>query len=337
MSDRGDKWARCPRCKGTRGVGTQTGGFPEYNKSSCPCGWEGREVDLLPREPEKPEPLGFRAGVPKKSVLYTDVSKLAESLPDKVKERYAGARIREDWYEKVHIQGGSSDRLLTEARCGKYVGDNDGTCPQLTCVREKGHPGLCDNVSDLDDETHEVVVRNGVVEEVHVYCPRGSNVDVHVGRTASGALQTRTEVDGELYEETLGPIRVQSIKATTRKLRARWSAVPADEVFDKEALAAAFESEKEARALTMDEIVAVQPMTAPVKMEIEVVYQPSAAVVGKRYFITYKVPAVTGDEKLEAGPYETIEEARHHYSEIFNYEGVEQVEIVGRDIAEAKP
>ncbi len=30
--------------------------------------------------------------------------------------------------------------------CGKYLGDNDGTCPQLTCVRRKNHDGLCDNV-----------------------------------------------------------------------------------------------------------------------------------------------------------------------------------------------
>jgi hypothetical protein len=30
-------------------------------------------------------------------------------------------------------------------RCGQYMGDNDGTNPQLTCIRGKGHPGLCDN------------------------------------------------------------------------------------------------------------------------------------------------------------------------------------------------
>jgi hypothetical protein len=30
--------------------------------------------------------------------------------------------------------------------CGKYLGDNDGTCPQLTCIRRYGHEGLCDNV-----------------------------------------------------------------------------------------------------------------------------------------------------------------------------------------------
>ena len=35
--------------------------------------------------------------------------------------------------------------------CGKYLGDNDGTCPQLTCIRASGHPGLCDNVRG-DDE-----------------------------------------------------------------------------------------------------------------------------------------------------------------------------------------
>ena len=35
---------------------------------------------------------------------------------------------------------------LASPRCGKYLGDNDGTCPQLTCIRERGHGGLCDNV-----------------------------------------------------------------------------------------------------------------------------------------------------------------------------------------------
>ena len=37
-------------------------------------------------------------------------------------------------------------------RCGRYLGDNDGTCPQLSCVRERGHAGLCDNTSDRADE-----------------------------------------------------------------------------------------------------------------------------------------------------------------------------------------
>jgi hypothetical protein len=31
-------------------------------------------------------------------------------------------------------------------KCGKYLGDNDATCPQLTCIRDHGHEGLCDNV-----------------------------------------------------------------------------------------------------------------------------------------------------------------------------------------------
>ena len=30
--------------------------------------------------------------------------------------------------------------------CGAYLGDNDGTCPQLTCIRRRRHDGLCDNV-----------------------------------------------------------------------------------------------------------------------------------------------------------------------------------------------
>lgn len=34
------------------------------------------------------------------------------------------------------------------ATCGKYIGDNDATCPQLTCVRDAGHADMCDNVCD---------------------------------------------------------------------------------------------------------------------------------------------------------------------------------------------
>lgn len=30
--------------------------------------------------------------------------------------------------------------------CGRYLGDNDATTPQLTCIRRMGHVGLCDNL-----------------------------------------------------------------------------------------------------------------------------------------------------------------------------------------------
>ncbi len=39
-----------------------------------------------------------------------------------------------------------SDESPPKPLCGKYIGDNDATCPQLTCIRPKGHEGLCDNV-----------------------------------------------------------------------------------------------------------------------------------------------------------------------------------------------
>ena len=35
--------------------------------------------------------------------------------------------------------------------CNAYLGDNYGTCPQLTCILRHGHSGLCDNVADHDD------------------------------------------------------------------------------------------------------------------------------------------------------------------------------------------
>lgn len=37
-------------------------------------------------------------------------------------------------------------------RCRQYLGDNDATCPQLTCTRRDGHKGACDNVAgEVDD------------------------------------------------------------------------------------------------------------------------------------------------------------------------------------------
>lgn len=35
--------------------------------------------------------------------------------------------------------------------CGRYLGDNDATCPQTTCIRERFHRGLCDNTNAADD------------------------------------------------------------------------------------------------------------------------------------------------------------------------------------------
>lgn len=36
-------------------------------------------------------------------------------------------------------------RSAEAPKCGVYLGDNDGTCPQLTCIRDKGHEGDHDN------------------------------------------------------------------------------------------------------------------------------------------------------------------------------------------------
>jgi hypothetical protein len=38
------------------------------------------------------------------------------------------------------------EQLSTHPGCGRYLGDSDATCLQLTCVRDRGHDGLCDNV-----------------------------------------------------------------------------------------------------------------------------------------------------------------------------------------------
>ena len=55
------------------------------------------------------------------------------------------------------------------------------------------------------------------------------------------------------------------------------------------------------------------------------------------FFVEYKVPALTGDKVHAQGPYLTKHIARGHYEDIFNFEGVEQVEIVGRPNTHEKP
>lgn len=47
---------------------------------------------------------------------------------------------------------------MTE-RCGKFVGDNDATCPQLHCIRERGHTGLCDSTFEGSDEELENILK----------------------------------------------------------------------------------------------------------------------------------------------------------------------------------
>lgn len=64
--------------------------------------------------------------------------------------------------------------------CGKYLGDNDATCPQLTCIRRKDHGGLCDNVNSFEDDEDEdgrprpfivglLKARNELVREGNIY------------------------------------------------------------------------------------------------------------------------------------------------------------------------
>ena len=45
--------------------------------------------------------------------------------------------------------------------CGKYLGDNDATCPQLTCIRDQGHDGDCDNVVGDHAAYAEIVLSAG--------------------------------------------------------------------------------------------------------------------------------------------------------------------------------
>lgn len=55
------------------------------------------------------------------------------------------------------------------------------------------------------------------------------------------------------------------------------------------------------------------------------------------FFVTYRIPALTGEKLHEAGPYGTRGEARDHRADIEEFEGVEQVEIIGRFAPSTKP
>lgn len=44
--------------------------------------------------------------------------------------------------------------MKAKVTCGAYLGDNDATCPQTTCIRDKNHKGLCDNVHAHNDDLH---------------------------------------------------------------------------------------------------------------------------------------------------------------------------------------
>lgn len=80
-------------------------------------------------------------------------------------------------------------------RCRKYLGDNDATTPQLTCLRRRGHDGLCDNVLGDDDEV-DIGVRRDVDMHVLDLCPvaecahavRAIDSDARTGRCHGGHL-----------------------------------------------------------------------------------------------------------------------------------------------------
>lgn len=57
---------------------------------------------------------------------------------------------------------------MHQSRCGVYMGDNDGTCPQLTCIRYKGHEGLHDNVRG-DEETNSETTEQDYAEALDAF------------------------------------------------------------------------------------------------------------------------------------------------------------------------
>jgi hypothetical protein len=79
--------------------------------------------------------------------------------------------------------------------CGKYLGDNDGTCPQLTCIRDKGHDGRCDNVQG-DPRSAALAHCGG--HDVHKPSCAACRRDEAERRTASAKSETATPLAADV-------------------------------------------------------------------------------------------------------------------------------------------
>lgn len=114
---------------------------------------------------EQPKDL-FTVGVVPQHWLDAQPTKLENGLT------WPGGMPRNLWLGTILRAGGEqavedllearvAERFLVRLRgvepaetrplCNSYLGDDDATNPQLTCVRTKGHEGLCDNIrGDFD-------------------------------------------------------------------------------------------------------------------------------------------------------------------------------------------
>ena len=91
-------------------------------------------------------------------------------------------------------------RLAAGRECGKYLGDNFGTCPKLTCVRPPGH-ALCDNVrgewDDIAALVAEVERLRGLLARLVVAgsphesatCPEDDTCECELRRDIDAALR----------------------------------------------------------------------------------------------------------------------------------------------------
>jgi hypothetical protein len=107
--------------------------------------------------------------------------------------------------ESAHVLGlTNSRRCPNEARlCGVYLGDNDGTCPQLTCIRGKGHGGAHDNVRG-DPEIHEGPRPDNPESDAAFWQDQCRQHD-HMGY-----LRGRREMAAELARKALGDARPET-------------------------------------------------------------------------------------------------------------------------------
>jgi hypothetical protein len=78
--------------------------------------------------------------------LYESVLDSVGYMAGNVWKRYTAAEFHAETLRNRGLVNVQPVKPFVPKLCGKLLGDNDGTCPQLTCVRFVNHEGDCDNV-----------------------------------------------------------------------------------------------------------------------------------------------------------------------------------------------
>jgi hypothetical protein len=135
------------RCASEGGEFTRFGregvSFENAELSDCDC------PHTLLKLIDEAHAAGKREGIEAAAKLHEAFVREADESSDANAAYWSNEmarRIRALLQTEARAETGEGKRRHCIPLCGKYLGDNDGTCPQLTCIRPLGHKGLCDNL-----------------------------------------------------------------------------------------------------------------------------------------------------------------------------------------------